>query len=241
MKIKTLLVDDEFLALNLLENFIHRLPNFEDNFEIIEKAKSPIRALEILQTQSVDLLFLDIQMPTLSGTNLLKNLPNPPLTIFTTAYSEHAPLAFDLNAVDYLLKPFSFERFVQAIQKAQQQLQLKKANVEPTESNKNPDFISVKVDGNMQKIFLDEILFVEGLREYVRIICENKKKYITLESLKNMELMLPPSDFMRVHKSYIIAKSKVTKLVGNTLEIKEYQIPTSRGKKEEIVNEVFGK
>lgn len=235
MKIKTLLVDDEFLALSLLENFIKRL----DSFEIIEKVKSPVRALELLKTKPVDLLFLDIQMPVLSGTNLLKELDNPPVTIFTTAYSEYAPIAFDLNAADYLLKPFSYDRFLQAVRKAEQQLQLKKPAATLSESSQNAEFISVKVDGSMQKIFLEEIVLVEGLREYVRIICENKKKYITLESLKNMENLLPNSHFMRVHKSYIIAKSKVTKFEGNTLIIKDYQIPTSRGKKEEILKEIF--
>ena len=119
MKIKTLLVDDEYLALNLLEEFTGKVPDLE----VVEKVKSPMRALEILNQTPVDLLFLDIQMPTLSGNNLLKTLKNPPVTIFTTAYSEYAIEAFELNAVDYLLKPFSFERFLQAVNKAKEQLQ----------------------------------------------------------------------------------------------------------------------
>jgi len=247
-KIKALLVDDEFLALNLLENFILRL----SDIEIVAKVKSPVKALEILQSSSIDLLFLDIQMPTLSGTNLLKTLPNPPVTIFTTAYSEYAPLAFDLNAADYLVKPFSFERFLQAITKAKQQIKLRQPssaihNTETLELNppeiiespKERAFISVKVDGDFQKIFLKDIIYIEGLREYVRIVCEDKKKYVTLESLKNMEALLPNTNFMRIHKSYIAAKAKATKLSGNVLEIGEFRIPISRSKKEQIVKEIF--
>lgn len=244
-KIKTLLVDDEFLALKLLDNFLDRL----SDIEIIAKVKSPIEALEILQTQPIDLLFLDIQMPTLSGTNLLKTLPHPPVTIFTTAYAEYAPLAFDLNAVDYLLKPFSFERFLQAVTKAKKQLNLQNTNspkvVLSTSNNteettpKEKPFIAVKVDGSIQKIYLSEIIYVEGLREYVRIVCQENKRYVTLESLKNMEKMLPSEDFMRVHKSYIVAKRKVTKLVGNILEIDTFEIPISRSKKENILQTIF--
>ncbi|MFN7117675.1 MAG: LytR/AlgR family response regulator transcription factor, partial [Saprospiraceae bacterium] len=111
--IKTLLVDDEYLALNLLEEFANQVPDLE----IVDKVKSPIKALDLLQQTPVDLLFLDIQMPTLSGNNLLKTLKNPPLTIFTTAYADYAVEAFDLHAVDYLLKPFSFERFLQSVNK----------------------------------------------------------------------------------------------------------------------------
>lgn len=243
--LKVLLVDDEVLALNLLENFINRL----SDLEIIGRVQSPVKALEILQQHSVDILFLDIQMPTLSGTNLLKALPKAPITIFTTAYSEHASLAFDLNAVDYLLKPFSFERFLQAIMKAKQQLKVYQpiAPIEsstpltsPKTTQQLDTYITVKVDGNIQKIFLQDIIYVEGMREYVRIVCENKNKYVVLESLKNMEQILPKEHFMRVHKSYIAAKTKATQLSGNMLEIGVFRIPTSRNKKEAIITEIFG-
>ncbi|MFK7795894.1 MAG: LytR/AlgR family response regulator transcription factor [Aureispira sp.] len=245
--LKVLLVDDEVLALNLLENFINRL----SDLEIIGRVQSPVKALEILQQHSVDILFLDIQMPTLSGTNLLKALPKAPITIFTTAYSEHASLAFDLNAVDYLLKPFSFERFLQAIMKAKQQLKLyhpiaptsveSSTQVQPQKTTPQLDtYITVKVDGSIQKIFLQDIIYVEGMREYIRIVCEYKHKYVVLESLKNMEQILPEEHFMRVHKSYIAAKAKATQLSGNMLEIGVFRIPTSRNKKEAIIKEIFG-
>ncbi len=247
-KIRVLLVDDEILALDLVENFIARL----SSMEIVGRVQSSIEALEILQLQTVDLLFLDIQMPTLSGTDLLKLIPKPPVTIFTTAYSEYAPLAFDLNAVDYLLKPFAFERFLQAVSKAKQQLNIhypqaqlqldrqEKIAVSPLEDlSFRKDFIAVKVDGNIQKIYLKDIIYIEGMREYVQIVCEDKKKFTTLESLKNMESKLSDQYFMRVHKSYIAAKAKATKLIGNMLEIGAFRIPISRRKKEQIIQEIF--
>lgn len=230
MNYKTLLVDDEFMALNLLEEFVAKIPDLE----IMDKIKSPVKAIEILQNQQVDLLFLDIQMPVLSGNNLLKSLSNPPVTIFTTAYSDYALEAFDLNAVDYLLKPFSFERFLQAVNKGKQQIK-KRQNL----PNLSTDtFITVKVDGRLEKISFDEILFVEGLKEYVRIVCKDKR-LVTLERLKNMEGLLPSQNFLRVHKSFIVSTKRVRTLNGNMLEIGKYKIPISRNKKEEVIQSIF--
>jgi len=158
-KIKVLLVDDEFLALQLLENFVKEVPELE----LVAKTKSPVEAQNILNSENIDLLFLDIQMPTLSGVNLLKNLKNPPLTIFTTAYSDYALTAFDLNVIDYLLKPFSFERFLQAVDKAKTQL----SKSTSTNRQEGSIFLSVKAGGKIIKIFFDDILFIEGLKEYV--------------------------------------------------------------------------
>lgn len=240
--IKTLLVDDEYLALNLLETFIENIPDLT----IIGKAKTGIEALEILHTTTVDLLFLDIQMPILSGNSLLRTLKNPPVTIFTTAYSEYAIEAFDLNAIDYLLKPFSFERFLQAVNKAKEQLvnrqESKGSLLNPPfekDTEREKAFFTIKVDGRLQKIVLTDILFIEGLKEYVRIHC-SKKRYVTLESLKNLELSLPEEQFLRVHKSFIIAKDKVEALEGNLLEIQQHKIPISRGKREEVRKAIFG-
>jgi DNA-binding LytR/AlgR family response regulator len=235
--IKTLLVDDEFLALNLLEGFIQKVPDLE----VIAKEKSPLKALEILNRGEVDLLFLDIQMPTLSGNNLLKTLKHPPVTIFTTAYENYAIEAFELNAVDYLLKPFSFERLLQAINKAKEQIRFREGAV-PTSAivvpQKSKDFFSVKVDGKIKKVNFGDILYIEGLKEYVRIVCEDER-LVTLESLKNLEELLPEGGFLRVHKSYIVAKAKVQGLEGNMLEIGKQKIPISRSKREEVVKAIF--
>lgn len=239
--IRTLLVDDEYLALNLLETFVQEIPELE----IADKVKSPVKALEILTQERIDLLFLDIQMPTLSGNNLLRTLTHPPVTIFTTAYADFAVEAFSLNVADYLLKPFSFERFLQAVNKAKERLRenshhLNTAPAVAEAAEAARDFFPVKVDGKIVKVRYEDILFIEGLKEYVRIVCRDAR-YVTLESLKNLEELLPQQNFVRVHKSYIVAKDKVQSLDGNLLEIQKHKIPVSRSRREEIVQEVFYK
>lgn len=232
--IRTLLVDDEYLALNLLETYAQQVPDLE----IVGKEKLPMKALERLQQGQVDLLFLDIQMPVLSGNNLLKTLQNPPLVVFTTAYTEYAIEAYALNVVDYLLKPFPFERFLQAVQKAKQLLNARQAG-STNQHTASPDFLSLKVDGKLVKVFIDDILYIEGLKEYVRFVCSGNRKYVTLESLRNLEELLPSQQFSRVHKSYIVAKTKVSALDGNMLEIGTVKIPISRGKRDEVVADIF--
>jgi len=232
--IKTMLVDDEYLALNLLETFIGKVPNLE----VVAKTKSPIEAVDILQSEEVDLLFLDIQMPTLSGNNLLKTLKYTPFTIFTTAYTDYALEAFELDAVDYLLKPFSFERFLQAINKAKQLLPTQATSTTSTLVEK--DFFSIKVDGKIVKLYYDDILYVEGLKEYVRFVCK-EGRFVTLESLKNLETILPEVQFIRVHKSFIVAKQYVQSVEGNQLAIGQQKIPISRSKKEAILQAIFYK
>ncbi|MBK9491803.1 MAG: response regulator transcription factor [Haliscomenobacter sp.] len=230
--IKIFLVDDEYLALNLLEAYVQQVPDLE----LVGKEKLPMKALERIQQEPIDLLFLDIQMPVLSGNNLLKTLQNPPLVVFTTAYTEYAIEAYDLNVVDYLLKPFPFERFLQAVQKAKQVLQARQT---PSDAPTSPNFLSLKVDGKLVKVVLEDILYIEGLKEYVRFVCTGNRKYVTLESLRNLEEQLPSTQFSRVHKSYIVANNKVSALDGNMLEIGTVKIPISRGKREDVVAEIF--
>lgn len=232
MPARLLLVDDEFLALRLLEDYAARLPGLE----VVAKAKTALQAMEILASEPIDILFLDIQMPVLSGVNLLKALPRRPVTIFTTAYSEYALEAFDLNVVDYLLKPYSFERFVQAVNKALDALPKSVENAEILPENA---YIVVKVDGRLEKIALEELLYVEGLREYVRLVCANKQ-YVTFERMKNIEERLPAAQFLRVHKSYIVAKKAVQSLEGNLLYVGKVKIPVSRERKEAVVGAIFG-
>jgi len=232
--IRTMLVDDEYLALNLLETFVNKVPGLK----VIAKTKSSIEAVEILQREEVDLLFLDIQMPTLSGNNLLKTLKSRPLTIFTTAYTDYALEAFELDAVDYLLKPFAFERFLQAVNKAKQLLPVQATSIHSTLTAK--DFFSIKVDGKIVKLFYEDILYVEGLKEYVRFVCK-EGRFVTLESLKNLEAILPQDQFIRVHKSFIVAKQYVQSVEGNQLTIGQQKIPISRSKREAIVQAIFYK
>lgn len=226
-KQNVLLVDDEVLALDLLENFVLKIPTFN----LIDKVSNPLQAMEILNRQKIDVLFLDIQMPMLSGINLLKSLQNKPKVVFTTAYNQYAIEAFNLNVVDYLLKPFSFERFLQAVNKINSQ-------ITTTQNNNNATEITIKTDGKFIKITTDTILFIEGMREYVKIQCLDKS-YLVLERMKNMEQLLP-KNFIRCHKSFIVAKDKVNSLQGNLLELQGYRIPISRDKKEIILHEIFG-
>ncbi|MEM6725577.1 MAG: LytTR family DNA-binding domain-containing protein [Bacteroidota bacterium] len=238
---RVLLVDDEYLALKLLENFIKELPELE----VVASVKSPIEALDLLNRSSIDILFLDVQMPTLSGVNLLKSLPKRPATIFTTAYAEHAVDAFDLDAVDYLLKPFAFERFLQAVNKAKDHLQhssepnrtLSAGRLDTTTAG-HKDFITIKADTRLVKVPHQELLFIEGLKEYAKLTTE-KENLICLERLKNLEAQLPAYKFMRFHKSFIVNLTKVTAMEGNRLEIKGHLIPVSREKKKEVMERLF--
>lgn len=223
--IRVAIVDDEYLALQLLEKFIHQL---RPDWEIRAKIQSAPKALDFLKGEEVDVLFLDIQMPGLLGTDLLAALgPQPPSTIFSTAYAEHAATAFDLNAVDYLLKPFAFERFQQAVEKVETQLKLKQS----------PQ-LEIKVDGALLKIKIHDIHYIKGLKEYVRIYSK-EENWVTLASLQKLEEELQNAGFMRVHKSYIVNLNLVSAMQGYQLQIGEKEIPISRSKKEQIKNALF--
>lgn len=242
--IRTLLVDDEYLALNLLEGFLRQLG---DDFTLVAKCQQPLKALEILSTEPVDLLFLDVQMPQLKGTELLRALPVRPITIFTTAYQEHAVEAFGLDAVDYLPKPFSFLRFVQAVNKARTVLRGRqldsKVSVEyplaPPTATDAAAFLTVKAGGRYSRILLDQILFIESLQEYATIHTPTGSIAVT-ERLKNLEAALPAGRFLRVHKSYIVATDKVGALEGNELSVGAFRVPISRTLREQILATIFG-
>ncbi|MBL7807553.1 MAG: response regulator transcription factor [Saprospiraceae bacterium] len=228
---RCLLVDDEHLALQLLEKFVTDTPGLE----VAAICKSPIRAVEILQSEIIDLLFLDIQMPILSGLNLLKSVSRKPVTIFTTAYPQHALEAFELDAVDYLLKPYSFERFSHAVNKAMVVLRQKSE----TASALPEGFLTVKADRQWVKIPVADIRYVEGWKEYVKIYLE-KEKIITLESLNNLENTLPAAHFLRVHKSYIVGRRFVQKMDGESLQLTgDVRVPVARARKKEVIESLF--
>jgi DNA-binding LytR/AlgR family response regulator len=228
MKIRCLLVDDEHFALALLEKYLHQ----HADLELVAACKRPVQAVELLQREAVDLLFLDIQMPLLSGTSLLRNISNRPVTIFTTAYAEFAHEAYELDAVDYLLKPFSYERFEHAVAKALDVLQLRQARPGPS------GFLSVKADRSWVKLAIADILYIEGWKEYVKIFTKTDK-IVTLESLSHMENTLPSEFFIRVHKSYIVAKDAVRQLDGDTLLVGTARIPVARARKRKVVAALF--
>ncbi|TNE58740.1 MAG: response regulator transcription factor [Bacteroidetes bacterium] len=224
MSYRCLLVDDEHLALALLEKYVHQIPDLE----WVASCKSPVQAVELLQREPVDLLFLDIQLPLMSGINLLKHISSRPVTIFTTAYAQHAHEAYDLDAVDYLLKPFSFERFEHAVQKARAVLQNRQPASGPA------GMLTVKADRQLIKIPFADIVYIEGWKEYVKIYTTTGK-VVTLESLRNLENILPASHFLRVHKSYIVSKNQVQKFDGDVLVVGAARIPVARARKRSVL------
>lgn len=230
--LRCLLVDDEHLALALLEKYIADTPGLV----VAEKCRSAIRAVEVLQAESIDLLFLDVQMPLLSGTQMLRAITRKPVTIFTTAYPQHAAEAFDLDAADYLVKPYSFERFTQAVGKASALLDLRQAAPGPQALSGQ---LTVKADRRWVNIPLADIRYIEGWKEYVKIYTEHEK-WVTLESLNALESTLPAAHFLRVHKSYIVAKSRVLQLDGEHLVlVGETRVPVARARKKQVTEALF--
>ena len=218
-QLKCLVVDDEELARILLKTYIQKT----DNLALIGTTENPLKALELLDNQEVDLLFLDVQMPELSGIEMAKLINPKTRIIFTTAYSEYAMTGFDLNVLDYLLKPITFERFQQAIEKAKDYFQI---------SNQGETII-IKSGYDLHKIRLDEILFIEGSSEYV-IFQTLSKRIMSYQTLKSLELSLPNQQFMRVHRSYIVNKIKVNTLKNKELLIGNFKIPVSETYLEEV-------
>ncbi len=234
-KIRCLIVDDEELARNLLQNFIERLPHLE----VAGQCKNPLDAMALLQHNDVDLVFLDIQMPGLTGVEFLRSMKISPLVIFTTAYPEFALEGYSLDVVDYLLKPFSFERFVQAVNKASALLNTKQLppSSSPTQ-NSGMDYLLVKADYKLHRIKLDDILYIEGMREYVAYHTPNGR-LLALQSLKSLEQELPPDRFIRIHKSYIVPIHKIDALEGNMLLLGKVKLPVGASYREELMKRVF--
>jgi len=234
LKYSCLIVDDEALALRLMEDYVLKIPQLE----IVGKCSNALSALQILNARQIDILFLDIQMPDLTGIELIKIVKNKPAIILTTAYSEHALEGYRLDITDYLLKPIPFERFVQAANKAIEWCNFKNFNPAlPAQNNTTqnlPDHFFVKSDYKQVKIFFSDILYIEGLREYVSIFT-SEKRIITLETLKNMELLLAEQNFIRIHKSYIINKGKVNAINGNMVELGKQKIPIGKSYKAEVL------
>jgi len=227
--IKCLIVEDEELARDLLEKFIEKIPHLK----LITKCEQPLKALEIMQQEEIDLIFLDIQMPEMSGVEFLKMLPNHPTVIFTTAYPSYALEGYELNVTDYLLKPFSFTRFTQAVVKATEVIRLKNlARKVPTDTSTSKDFILINADHKVYKIKYADISYIESMREYAAFHTISKGRILSLISLKQLEKNLPESLFIRVHKSFIINREKVHTLEGNLLHIGDKQLPIGASYKE---------
>ena len=230
-----MIVEDEVLAQNLLINYLSKIPNIE----VAGTCQTAMEALSFLKKETIDILLLDIQMPDLTGIELLRAIPKPPLTILITAYSEYAIEGYELNVVDYLLKPVKFDRFFKAIAKVLEALNRERSsNTVPainTDANIEPDYIFVKSDYKAIKIKFEDILYVEGMQKYVKFKCK-ASQVTTLLSLSKLEEILPKKDFLRIQKSFIANLNHIIGIEGNQLiMINKDKIPISKSIKPHLI------
>jgi two-component system, LytTR family, response regulator len=225
VSISCVIVDDEPLARSLLKDYVSKVPSLK----LLEMCSNPVAAMEYLKQNQVDLLFLDIQMPEITGVSLLKILKNKPLVVFTTAYSEYALESYELDVVDYLLKPITFQRFLQAVERVSTRLQSKVTDTqEKTQqppSTQQP-FIFVKDGTKLIKVRWDDILYIEGLKDYVTIHTK-QQKIVSLQRLKVLEEQLPSDQFIRIHNSFIVALNAIDSVHKNEVHIGQAQLPIS--------------
>ncbi|WP_433778676.1 LytR/AlgR family response regulator transcription factor [Flavobacterium anhuiense] len=232
MKIKCVLIDDEPLAIKVLENYF---TNFTD-FEVLATFTNSLEALDFINSTTVDAVFLDINMPMMTGFELISLIENKTKVIITTAFREFAAESYDLDVLDYLVKPIPLPRFIKCINKITTEYNLK--NNIKVETAKGDSHIFIKVDKKMMKINIDEILFVEGMKEYIKVVTPDKT-YITHKSLTSLSEELPQDRFLRIHKSYVIALNKVKSIEGNRVQIQSYNIPIGRNYSKEVKNKIL--
>jgi len=235
MKINALVVDDEPLAQNVIKQYANKLPDLN----IIACCNDAICAHSFLLENTVDLLFLDINMPKLSGISFLKNLKNPPVVIFTTAYSEYALEGFELNALDYLKKPFSFERFCKAYYRAEELITLKQSSSSKSSDDRTENFLFVKSDKKTIKVRFSDINYIEGLGDYIKIHLADKK-LVTNLSMKKIFSLLPENKFYRIHKSYIISLEKIDSIEGNMAIIGKIKLPVGNSYRQDFMQHIKG-
>lgn len=234
MKIKCLLVDDEPPAVDLIASYIERV----DDLEIVGRCNNAIEAFGLLQKTKVDLLLLDIQMPKMTGLDLIRSLHDRPRIIVMTAYREFAADGFDLDVLDYLVKPVSFERFLKAIAKYNQYSLLRQTETtEQTPDAFDKAYMYFKVNKQVKKIFLKDIVYIESIKDYVKIITTDKP-IITYQRLSYMEEKLPENKFLRIHKSYIIAIDRITSYNNDLIHVDSYELPLGRSYKQSFLKTV---
>ena len=231
MKIRCLLIDDEPPALKILASYISNI----NGLEIVAQCKNAIEALDVLRQKTVDVIFLDIKMPKLLGTDFLKNLSNPPKVIFVTAYRDYAVDGYELDAVDYLVKPVSFERFFKAITKLNRVID-KEAVTTTVEYKSNPEaFVYLKVDRDMKKIFVNDIVYIESLKDYVKLFLANNKNFLVKQSISAMENLLSEHKFLRIHRSYMVSLNKISGYNGVSVQLDTTEIPIGRLYKQTVM------
>jgi DNA-binding LytR/AlgR family response regulator len=234
--IRCIAIDDEKLALDLIEDDIQMVPFLQ----LVKKCRSGIEAMDVLQSEKIDLLFLDIQMPDISGIQFLRSLLHKPLVIFTTAYEKYALEGFELDVVDYLLKPYSFERFLKAVNKAQEHMSILEKNQSQNATEEisfSNQFIFVKSDYKLVKIEIAEIQYIESLKDYVKIVVGGKP-IVTLSSMKAIEEKLTTPDFLRVHRSFMVNIRKIQYIHRNFVMVGDKEIPIGDNYKESFLQAI---
>ena len=230
MKVRCLLIDDEPPALQILQSHIDQI----SGLEIVGKCGNAVEAIDLLHSKTVDVIFLDIKMPKIIGTEFLRNLSHPPKVIFVTAYREFAVEGFDLDAVDYLVKPVSFERFLKAIDRLR-----RSSGHETVREHKlyksNPEaFIYLKIDRVRQKIFIEDILYIESWKDYVQIHFTNGKSLLVKQTISAIENLLSDHMFLRTHRSYIVSLNKISGYKSTSLRLGVTEIPVGRLYKQNV-------
>jgi DNA-binding LytR/AlgR family response regulator len=223
MKLRCLIVDDEPPSLKILRTYLEST----DNLLLAGICHNALEAMQFLKQHPVDLVFLDINMPRLLGTELIRTLRHPPKVIFTTAHKDYAHEGFDLDAVDYLLKPYSFERFLRAVNKLTETAPVTPEKADEQNAAAEP-FLYFRVDRKMVRVQLDEIVYVESLRDYSKVVLLEKKPLVMKRSISSIGEMLPPHLFLRIHRSFIISIQKVTAFTQNDVEINGQEIPIGK-------------
>jgi len=226
-KITCMIVDDEPIARDILQTYIQRVPELE----LVKSCRNATEAYEGLYGQQVDLIFLDIQMPVITGTEFMRSLRKPPLVVFTTAYSSYAVEGFELNSVDYLLKPITFERFYQAVQKVSERMAIKQIQVPETEHK--PDYLFIRQDNRLVRVEHDQILYIQAERDFSSVYLKETRLLAGMH-LKLFEDLLPLKQFLRVHRSYIVNLKAIRAIKGNVIELENAEVPIGASNREEL-------
>jgi len=234
MKLKCIVVDDEPVARKLLEEYIEDIPFLQ----LAGKAENPIKAAALLNTQSIDLMLLDINMPKMNGIEFLRTATALPPTILTTAYTEYAVEGFELDVLDYLVKPFSFERFLKACNKAREYVELQHQHSNDAGNTPTPTFFFVKCNGRIEKVFYEELVYVEAMLNYIVLHTETQKLMVYL-TLKSVAEQLPAHQFLKIHKSTIINIDKVKSIEGNEVNMGKSKVVISQAMQEDVMKAIL--
>jgi len=230
MKLKCIIVDDEPVARKLLQEFVEEI----GFLELAGQAENPLKALPILEEKDIDIIFLDINMPKITGLEFLKSSKTPASVIITTAYAEHAVEAYGLDVLDYLVKPIAFERFLKSCNKAKEIKELRKTQLQ---SNKINDHFFIKCDSQIEKVFYNDLIYAEAMLNYVMLYTSVKKMMVYI-TIKSLEEQLPPDIFIKVHKSFIVNANRIKSIEGNTLNIGDKKITISQNLREKVITEI---